>query len=134
MFKRRKLYCETPSEPFHLQSFFTSQTELVTLGQPLSLGLVSGFCSGFLLKKVGKVFVLSSGVVILLLQAAAQHDYLTINWPHIEKDFNVLVRRFQASTPGDSDPAILATSLVQQYTGITSTAFMAGLLLGLKKG
>jgi uncharacterized membrane protein (Fun14 family) len=137
-FKRPRVHCDDSSPaPFQLQSFLMSQTELITLGQPLSLGIVSGFCSGFFLKKVGKIFVLSSGVVFLLFHAAARHDYLTINWPVIDRDFNNIVQTLQGSSDVSAaslDPATFAASLFQQHTGITSTAFMAGLLIGLKKG
>ncbi len=135
LWSQRRVRCEEPRAEFHVQNFFAQQSELLGLGQPLSLGLVSGFCSGYFLKKVGKAAVVSSGVVFLLFQAAAQKEYLTINWPKVDKDFNALVGSFREIS--DREPSSTLsdfTRLCTEKTGITSGAFMAGLVLGLKKG
>ena len=142
----RKVQCEDPSQPetqqFQLQNWFSQQSDLMGLGQPLSLGLVSGFSSGYFLKKVGKVAVVSSGVVFLLFQAAAQKEYLTINWTKVDRDFNTFISSYKQTSPDVlADPATRASvaladfaRLCTEKTGITSGAFMAGLILGLKKG
>ena len=141
----RTIRCEgenTGNQQFQLQSFFSQQSELLGIGQPISLGLISGFCSGYFLKKVGKAAVVSSGVVFLLFQAAAQKEYLTINWPKVDRDFNTFVNSMRAEdTQPTADPASRASAALNDFarlctekTGITSGAFMAGLILGIKKG
>ena len=140
LFSSRRVWCESPPEShFQIQSFFAQQSELIGLGQPLSFGLASGFCSGYFLKKVGKAAVVSSGVVFLLFQAAAQKEYLTINWPKVNHDFTSFFREISDHPEADSaTQASLALTdfarLCTEKTGITSGAFMAGLILGLKKG
>ena len=136
------IHPQSSSGEFHVQSFFASQTELLGLGQPMSLGLVSGFCSGYFLKKVGKVAVVSGGVVFLLFQAAAQKEYLTVNWPKVDHDFNLLVNKYSRKSPESASGidqrlgGVLGefARLCTEKTGLTSGAFMAGLMLGLRKG
>ncbi|KAF4689806.1 hypothetical protein FOZ60_001157 [Perkinsus olseni] len=49
-----------------------ADTNLGEVAEPLSFGMISGFCSGFFLKKVGKAAAVTFGVVFVTFQAAAQ--------------------------------------------------------------
>ncbi|KAI8331045.1 FUN14 family-domain-containing protein [Chlamydoabsidia padenii] len=63
-----------------------SQT-LIHKGE-LSFGVVLGFCTGFLVKKVGKFFAAMVGVAFLFMQYLSSKGYVTVNWNRMEHQYN----------------------------------------------
>ena len=124
------------SLPSFLSPYLSSETrDILSFGQPASFGIVSGFCSGFFLKKVGKAAIVTSGVVFILLQSAAQAGYLSINWQAIEKDFNGAIGKLKGNGTVSLEGATeSAGKYLTEKTGIASGAFMAGFLIGVKRG
>ncbi|KAF9088546.1 hypothetical protein BGX27_002678 [Mortierella sp. AM989] len=53
----------------------------------LSFGTTMGLCSGFLCKKLGKMFVLVAGLGFISLQLLANSGYIQVNWGLIESKF-----------------------------------------------
>ena len=56
------------------------------LAAQLSFGAVMGYCSGYAMKKVGKVVAFGVGVVFIGLQAAASTGYINVDWAKIKDD------------------------------------------------
>ncbi|ORZ24339.1 FUN14 family-domain-containing protein [Absidia repens] len=50
----------------------------------LSFGIVLGFCSGYLIKKVGKFFALMVGAGFMFLQYLSLNGYITVHWDRME--------------------------------------------------
>ncbi|OZJ06167.1 hypothetical protein BZG36_00990 [Bifiguratus adelaidae] len=50
----------------------------------LSFGTVLGFCTGYLIKKVGKLFAMAVGVGFIFLQYLSQKGYITVHWDRME--------------------------------------------------
>ncbi|KAF9158969.1 hypothetical protein BGX21_004329 [Mortierella sp. AD011] len=55
--------------------------------QDLSFGTAMGLCSGYLCKKLGKMFVLVAGLGFISLQLLANSGYINVNWGLIESKF-----------------------------------------------
>ncbi|KAF9343059.1 FUN14 domain-containing protein 1 [Mortierella sp. AD094] len=55
--------------------------------QDLSFGTAMGLCSGYLCKKLGKMFVLVAGLGFISLQLLANAGYINVNWGLIESKF-----------------------------------------------
>ncbi|KAF9196563.1 hypothetical protein BGZ49_002758 [Haplosporangium sp. Z 27] len=53
----------------------------------LSFGTTMGLCSGYLCKKLGKMFVLVAGLGFVSLQLLANSGYINVNWGLIETKF-----------------------------------------------
>ena len=123
--------CQEKNEiPQFLQPFL-SQGAISGLSQPLSFGLVSGFCSGYFAKKVGRAAVIGTGLVFAIFQVSAQAGYLTVHWLKIENDW----KKFTGMKPGDPQVSVdEAAKWFTNKTGIASGAFTAGFILGIKKG
>ncbi|KAI8060502.1 FUN14 family-domain-containing protein [Gongronella butleri] len=63
------------------------RSPLIKKGE-LSFGLVMGLCTGFLIKKVGKLFALMVGLGFVFLQYMSFNGYITVNWDRIEGRYN----------------------------------------------
>ena len=53
----------------------------------LSFGTAMGVCSGYLFKKLGKMFLLVAGLGFVTLQMLANAGYIQVNWILIESQF-----------------------------------------------
>ncbi|ORX60593.1 hypothetical protein DM01DRAFT_1281911 [Hesseltinella vesiculosa] len=60
---------------------------LVRKGE-LSFGMVLGLCTGYLIKKVGKLFALMVGVGFVFLQYLSFNGFITVNWDRMEGKYN----------------------------------------------
>ena len=134
---RKLLRCEEKEIPQILSQYLGSDNFL-GVGQPAGFGLASGFCSGYFLKKVGKVACITLGVVFVMFQSAAQAGYLTVNWPKIESDFKRAVGDVDVEKATSGEQAVVLANRAAKYftenTGIASGAFVTGFVLGIRKG
>ncbi|KAF9578266.1 FUN14 domain-containing protein 1, partial [Lunasporangiospora selenospora] len=53
----------------------------------ISFGGAMGLCSGYLFKKLGKMFLLVAGLGFVSLQLLANTGYIQVNWVKIESQF-----------------------------------------------
>jgi FUN14 domain-containing protein 1 len=130
--------CEEKPQLQQFISQYMGQDNILGVGQPMGFGLASGFCSGYFLKKVGRAACVTLGVVFVMFQSAAQAGYLTVNWPKIEKDFQSVVGDFDVQNSTSSEQAVIVANKAAKFftdnTGIASGAFVAGFVLGIRKG
>lgn len=102
----------------------------------LSFGILLGFCTGYLIKKVGKLFALMVGVGFIFLQYLSFNGFITINWDRIEGDYNKKlgadsdgkVTRQHASKKWNAFVGFLTHNLQFKST------FMVGLFSGIRYG
>jgi FUN14 domain-containing protein 1 len=103
----------------------------------LSIGGLSGFCAGFVLKKVGTATVFLFGSTFCLFQLAASAGYIEIKWDKVEDDMCTAIERLEQANAESKTPEDyinqIAPLLVKNGTG-TGGGFAAGFMLGLKKG
>ena len=67
--------------------------DLIATGYPsqIGFGFISGWCTGFALKKVGKVAAMGAGSLFILLQSLAYSGYINLNYGKIETDVGGLI-------------------------------------------
>ncbi|KAK3096083.1 hypothetical protein FSP39_022912 [Pinctada imbricata] len=63
--------------------------------QQVAIGGVSGWVSGYLFIKVGKLAAFTMGTSILLLQIAQHQGYVRINWSRLERDVDRAKKTFE---------------------------------------
>jgi uncharacterized membrane protein (Fun14 family) len=94
-------------------------------------GFAAGACTGFALKKIAKAAALTFGAVFIGFQAAAQSDYLTVNWSKIETD----MRKYLPEKADDESRMVSDTvKFLTTNTGIATAVFTAGFVSGLRMG
>ncbi|KAI8082588.1 FUN14 family-domain-containing protein [Gilbertella persicaria] len=54
----------------------------------LTFGTFLGLCTGFLVKKVGKLFAAFIGTGFVFLQYLSQQGYVTVHWDRLEGRYN----------------------------------------------
>lgn len=65
------------------------------------IGTSTGWVTGFLTMKVGKIVAVSVGGSIILLQIAANEGYITIDWNKITKKANKLADKAEEAITGE---------------------------------
>ncbi|KAF9169373.1 hypothetical protein BGX20_010405, partial [Mortierella sp. AD010] len=102
----------------------------------LTFGMAMGLCSGFLMKKLGKMMMLVVGLGFVCLQFLASNDYVKINWAKIE-------RTFKSKLDVDKDGKVTSKDAGRGFRwliGILTTnfqfksTFIGGFILGVRYG
>jgi uncharacterized membrane protein (Fun14 family) len=91
----------------------------------LGIGGIGGFCVGYSLKKISKIFVAISAFSFLGLKVLAQKGVIMINYPALEEWALNLIGETSALQ------GFLITLIAQTPIGV---GFAGGLVIGLKKG
>jgi len=97
------------------------------LGQ-ITFGGLAGFFAGYALKKVGKLIALILGLFFIGLQILAYYGYIQIDWIRIQDTVNPHLGEEQLRSLWQRLLDILT------YNAPFAGGFVAGLILGLKKG
>ena len=113
-----------------------SEDDATLFAGTVSFGSLMGFCSGYALKKIGRMGATTAGVVFLSLTAAQRADYVSVNWKKIEADTmgNLDLNNDGKVDASDVQVAIrqLASYASDKNSALTAGSFTAGLLLGLR--
>lgn len=97
------------------------------IGQ-LTFGGLAGFAVGFAIKTVGRWTAIIVGLIFVVVQVLASMGYIEVDWTRIQRDVEPLLQQEQVRTAWDALVGVLTTNL--PFSG----AFIAGLLLGLRRG
>lgn len=99
--------------------------------QQIAIGTASGWCTGYLAMKVGKVAAVAAGGGILLLQLASHKGYININWDklcrQVDKASDKIEKQATGKGPGFMDK-------VKEYAAKNSylaAGFAGGFLIGV---
>lgn len=107
-------------------------------GVPLkvSYGAALGFCSGFALKKVGKVGAFIFGAGFCMFQSLSYSGYITVNYEKVGKDLSKLLDLDTNGTINERDGKILYDKAldVLGYNIPTGSGFAGGFLVGIRSG
>jgi len=107
-------------------------------GVPLkaSYGAALGFCSGFALKKVGKVGTFIFGAGFCMFQSLSYSGYITVNYEKVGKDLSKLLDLDTNGTINERDGKILYDKAldVLGYNIPTGSGFVGGFLVGIRSG
>eukprot|EP01137_Pigoraptor_chileana_P010507 Opistho-2@60282 len=102
----------------------------------ITLGSISGFCTGYAAKKLGKAAAFVIGLGFLGIQGAAYSGYINVNWLKVQKD---LIKALDTNEDGKIDSHEMKHYMekavtIARYQMPTSTGFVAGLLVGIRSG
>ena len=102
----------------------------------LSYGFVCGFCSGFSLKKAGKVVAVVCGLGFMSLQSLSYAGYIKVDQEKIKNDVESIM---DLNNDGkvDSDDVSQATNKIMNILSFNLPAgggFSAGFIAGLRSG
>ncbi|KAL0985419.1 hypothetical protein UPYG_G00156650 [Umbra pygmaea] len=105
-----------------------------TVATQIAVGGISGWCAGYIFKKVGRIAATTVGGGFLLLQIANRSGYVQVDWKKVEKDVNNAKRHLKKK----ADMAVPElNSIIDQSTEFVKTnvimtsGFFGGFLLGL---
>ncbi|KAI8335583.1 FUN14 family-domain-containing protein [Chlamydoabsidia padenii] len=108
---------------------------LVRKGE-LSFGVFLGFCTGYLIKKVGKLFALMVGASFIFLQYLSLKGFIIIRWDRLEGNYN---RQLGV----DKDGKVTVKSVRSKWNGFVGflthnlqfkSTFLVGLYGGIRYG
>ncbi len=97
------------------------------LGQ-LSFGGLTGFATGFAMKKIGKIALFIFGIIFIMLQVLAYTGVIEINWLRIQQFAEPALQRPALENALNGIMGVLTNNL--PFAG----SFIPGFLLGLKFG
>ena len=94
----------------------------------ITFGGLAGFFAGYALKKIGKLAALILGLFFIGLQVLAYYGYIQIDWTRIQASVDPLLSEEQLRSFWQRLLNVLT------YNAPFAGGFVAGLVLGLKKG
>lgn len=103
----------------------------------MGVGGVLGFSAGYFLKKTGQAVCFVFGGLFVLQQSLAYLEYVTVNWPKVNKDLTQLFDMNKDGVIDDKDfgeAQTLAIKVLKTNPEYVSGSFSAGLLYGMKRG
>ncbi|KAF9426243.1 hypothetical protein BGZ76_002846 [Entomortierella beljakovae] len=117
-------------------SKYLNEKEPLIDTKELTFGMAMGLCSGFLVKKLGKMMMIVIGLGFVTLQLLSSSGYIQVNWPMIE-------RKFKAKFDVDRDGKVTANDARHGFRwliGLLTTnfqfksTFVGGFVLGFRYG
>ncbi|CAO3692248.1 hypothetical protein G6F70_000395 [Rhizopus microsporus] len=127
------VYANDMSQPKIITT--SKQKSILNKGE-LTFGTFLGFCTGFLIKKVGKIFAMFIGTGFVFLQYLAQEGYVTIHWDRLEG-------RYNKTLDVDKDGRVTAKDLRSKWQKFVDfltnniqfkSTFLIGLYAGIRYG
>lgn len=94
------------------------------------IGGASGWVSGYLFVKVGKIAAMTLGTTILLVQIAQHHGYLQINWSKVEREANRARREIRREANRNLSKLQHIQTFFKQNVFL-ATGFAGGFLVGM---
>ncbi|KAJ8337917.1 hypothetical protein SKAU_G00368830 [Synaphobranchus kaupii] len=100
----------------------------------LAIGGVTGWCAGFMFKKVGKLAASAVGGGFFLLQMANHTGYITVDWKRVEQDVNKAKKQLKLNSerpPAEVRTKVDEVSIFVKKNILLTGGFAGGFLLGL---
>ncbi|XP_032254633.1 FUN14 domain-containing protein 2 [Halichoerus grypus] len=109
--------------------------EKYNVATQLLIGGVTGWCTGFIFQKVGKLAATAVGGGFFLLQLAHHTGYIKVDWQRVEKDMKkakeqLKIRKSNQITTEVKSKAEEVVSFVKKNVLVTG-GFFGGFLLGM---
>ncbi|CAO3609404.1 unnamed protein product [Cunninghamella echinulata] len=102
----------------------------------VSFGVILGFCTGYLIKKVGKLFAMIIGVGFISLQYLSFNGFITIHWDRMEGNY-------QKQLGAEKDGRVTRKHVTNKWNAFVGfltynlqfkSTFLVGLYGGLRYG
>uniref|UniRef100_A0A8C6W6W0 FUN14 domain containing 2B n=1 Tax=Nannospalax galili TaxID=1026970 RepID=A0A8C6W6W0_NANGA len=109
--------------------------EKYSVATQLLIGSVTGWCTGFIFQKVGKLTATAVGGGFFLLQLANHTGYIKVDWKRVEKDMkkareHLTIRKSNQIPTEVKSKVEEVVSLVKKNILVTG-GFFGGFLLGM---
>ncbi|XP_033761244.1 FUN14 domain-containing protein 1-like isoform X2 [Pecten maximus] len=96
----------------------------------VAIGGATGWVSGYLFVKVGKIAAATLGTTIILVQIARHKGYLQINWSKVEREANEVRREIRREANRNLSKLQHIQTFFRQNIFL-GTGFAGGFLIGL---
>ncbi|XP_055641502.1 FUN14 domain-containing protein 1 isoform X2 [Toxorhynchites rutilus septentrionalis] len=110
---------------------FVGDVSKKSVTKQILIGAGSGWATGYITMKVGKVAAVAVGGGIILLQIANQQGYINIDWNKIHKKVDKVADKVEEAVTGQGpswDDKIVKLAKENTYL---ATGFLGGFLIGL---
>ncbi|XP_054574347.1 FUN14 domain-containing protein 2-like [Eptesicus fuscus] len=109
--------------------------EKCSVATQLLIGGVTGWCTGFIFQKVGKLAATAVGGGFFLLQLANHAEYIKIDWQQVEKDMKKAKEHLKAQRsthiPMEVKSKAEEIALFVKTNILLAGGFLGGFLLGM---
>ncbi|KAG7205815.1 hypothetical protein KM043_007760 [Ampulex compressa] len=95
------------------------------------IGTTSGWITGFLTMKVGKVAAFAVGGGIIILQIAANQGYIKINWDKIQRKAEKITDKVEEKVTGEGPRFMDKVGKWWRKNSYVATSFVGGFIIGL---
>ncbi|XP_015438517.1 PREDICTED: FUN14 domain-containing protein 2-like isoform X3 [Dufourea novaeangliae] len=95
------------------------------------IGTTSGWVTGFMTMKVGKMAALAVGGGIIMLQIAAHQGYIKINWDKIQKKAEKITDKVEEQVTGEGPKFMDKVGRWCRNNTIVASSFFGGFIIGL---
>lgn len=97
----------------------------------LLIGSLSGWCTGFITMRIGKMASVAIGGGILLLQLANHKGYISIDWDKVTKKADKVTDQIEEVVYGDEPKIMDQVGILTRSNPYIVTAFIGGFFIGL---
>uniref|UniRef100_A0A493U195 FUN14 domain-containing protein 2 n=1 Tax=Anas platyrhynchos platyrhynchos TaxID=8840 RepID=A0A493U195_ANAPP len=106
-----------------------SSAEKYNVATQLVIGGLTGWCTGFIFQKVGKLAATAVGGGFFLLQIANHTGYIKVDWKLVERDVNKAKQQLKFHSSGNKmSPEVI---IFLKKNVILTGGFAGGFLLGM---
>ncbi|XP_066582749.1 FUN14 domain-containing protein 1 isoform X2 [Prorops nasuta] len=95
------------------------------------IGTASGWVTGFLTMKVGKVAAFAVGGGIIILQIAAQQGYIKINWDKIQEKAEKITDKVEEQVTGEGPKFLDKVGIWCRSNTYAASSFIGGFIIGV---
>ncbi|XP_016904719.1 FUN14 domain-containing protein 1 isoform X7 [Apis cerana] len=95
------------------------------------IGTTSGWLTGFITIKIGKITAFAVGGGIIMLQIAAHQGYIKINWDKIQKKAEKITDKVEETVTGEGPKFLDKVGTWCRNNSLVATSFIGGFIIGL---
>ncbi|XP_078038963.1 FUN14 domain-containing protein 1 isoform X3 [Augochlora pura] len=95
------------------------------------IGTTSGWVTGFMTMKVGKMAALAFGGGIIMLQIAVHQGYIKVNWDKIQKKAEKITDIVEEKVTGEGPKLLDKVGRWCRNNSFVATSFIGGFIIGL---
>jgi uncharacterized membrane protein (Fun14 family) len=121
-----KRWTDTDSE-VDVQNVFSDLSK-GSIAKQLTVGVLTGLCSGFVFSHVGKAAAMGVGGGLLILQIAESLGWISINWGKVD---NTVEKAKERLAKSDKDKAILKIKVFVRDNIFIVGGFVSGFFIGI---
>lgn len=108
-----------------------TEMEKASPAKQLAVGGISGWVSGYVFGKVGRVAAIAVGGSIILLQIASYQGLVEVNWNFLERRIEATRRRFNEQTFDNLPYLVEHLRQFARRHFLLTGSFLAGFLVGI---